>query len=688
MIYEDGYSIKRKKLLQALDRGEKPKIIDLGMYDLTQYFNEGDNQEISITEMIMSNKNLERKINHVKEEIYFSPAQKKALDILQKEDRVIFSAPTSFGKTLLVKEYIYNNKPKNIVFIVPTNALAYELEKSFKNNQNFKEYTIYNKNLINLKEGNRLDSVEKLLFIGTQEKFLELEANSIDLVDLFIIDEAYKLEESTKEQRAYKLSETFLKAFVLKSKKIFLLSPNAIFEGFDRYNFYIYKTNFNAVDKNFIVLNKNDFFDTLFKKGKNDKSILFCKTPKAISTFVTKFENELEIENSYEEFIHSLELDIHPDWDVIKLLRKGILTHHGQMPKYIQNKMINIFNNGSINILIGTNSISEGINTKTKNLFIDPEYGNLDNKLLIKNTIGRAGRLGEYPIGYVYSTKKIESEISEDIIIKLAISKEEELEEIENTKSKEKINEIGKKQNLESEDIEDLLNKYKISLDKLDKIINYLKKDINYPNLDNLPFMAKSIMKREYMADPYEEGILIRGVLQSKFKNREGKDQYINNFSDRIEFYNIQNEKKKKNKKKNSDIINSYMKFIYVNLEYYIMPIVDIGMDIYEKNPKWEFGNNVLKVITDCKKKYNKRMFSLNIDDLSEKEKSILNSLKDYGIMNELKNIDHKILAEIESRLKIRYSTIDVLNAIKYLSKNSDYNKDLYKIICDKYIDM
>ena len=41
--------------------------------------------------------------------------------------------------------------------------------------------------------------------------------------------------------------------------------------------------------------------------------------------------------------------------------------------------------NENYHILFGTNSISEGINTVTKNLFIHPEYNNLKDLLLLKN---------------------------------------------------------------------------------------------------------------------------------------------------------------------------------------------------------------------------------------------------------------------------------------------------------------
>ena len=53
-------------------------------------------------------------------------------------------------------------------------------------------------------------------------------------IDLFVIDEAYKLQESVvSNQRAYKLSETFLDSLANSSKKVFLLTPKAkLAEGF------------------------------------------------------------------------------------------------------------------------------------------------------------------------------------------------------------------------------------------------------------------------------------------------------------------------------------------------------------------------------------------------------------------------------------------------------------------------
>ena len=279
--------------------------------------------------------------------------------------------------------------------------MAYELENSFKNNTSFFNYSIFDRKKLEITEPM---SDEPLFFIGTQEKYLEIKDSLPKEIDLFVIDEAYKLEDSTRQQRGYKLSESFLDSITRRSKKIFLLSPNAKFMGFEKYGFREFNSLYNPVDKVFRIVDNEKFFQVLYRKAQKDKTILYCDTPTLINDTADKICLYFN-ENKSSDFINFLENEYHPDWSVVKLLKKGILVHHGQMPKYIQNKMINLFNNSDdFSLLIGTNSISEGINTPTKNMFIHPECKMiLTNKFFLKNTIGRAGRLGEYPIGYIYT---------------------------------------------------------------------------------------------------------------------------------------------------------------------------------------------------------------------------------------------------------------------------------------------
>lgn len=677
----DKYNKRRKKILEELAEGKDLSIIELGMYDLTPYF-KTDDFDVSLSEKIMLNKNYERRIEHVSNELYFSPPQYKALECLFRENRVILSAPTSFGKTLLIKEYIYRQKPKNIVYIVPTNALAYELERSFKENEKFSDYTIFDKCSMVEQINNENFIEEKLFFIGTQEKYLEINQNVMGEIDLFVIDEAYKLQESVRNQRAYKLSETFLDSMTINSKKIFLLTPKATLMGFDKYEFYMFKSDFNAVDKNYVVLEENNFFNVLLKKGEKEKTILFCNSPKQINAGYEQIKDLIK-NKADTEFVKLLETDIHPDWSVVKLLKAGILTHHGQMPKYVQNRMINLFNESkNYNILFGTNSISEGINTVTKNLFIHPEYNNLNDILLLKNTIGRAGRLGKYPIGYIYSCTKVEELVENEIVISLAIANEEEMSEIEDSKDNEKILQFSEKYDLDFEFSQQLIKTYKLSLTKLERILEALSDSRNFSGITNLPFIANKAFKNEYPGVLDIDKVLIGGYLQAFYKDGDQK-VYLNSFNDRIAYFN----KKAKILMNNTEIINSYMQFIYSTLEYYIMPLVNIGLEIKGKYPNWHFGKNVIESLDDCKSKYYTRTYGgLNIDDLSDEHKLIISAMKDYGMMSVLKNLNEEILDEIENCLNVRYSTIDVLRAINYLAQNSDGHKDFYSEIKKKYM--
>lgn len=274
----------------------------------------------------------------------------------------------------------------------------------------------------------------------------------------------------------------------------------------------------------------------MLDKGKKEKTILFCNSPRQINAGYEKIKNSITTEMDT-EFVKLLETDIHPDWSVVKLLKAGVLTHHGQMPKYVQNRMINLFNaNEEYNILFGTNSISEGINTVTKNLFIHPEYNNMSDILLLKNTIGRAGRLGKYPIGYIYSVVKVEELVENEIIISLAIANEEKLSEIEDTKNSEKILQFSQEYNLDFEFCQELLKTYKSSLVKLGKILNALKKDRNFVGITNLPFIANEAFENEYNGAMGIDKVLIRGYLQNYYIE-SGQKIFLNDFNDRIIYF-------------------------------------------------------------------------------------------------------------------------------------------------------
>lgn len=121
--------------------------------------------------------------------------QKLALDTFELGNKKLFlSAPTSFGKTFLLKEIIYRNRDKynNIVIVLPTVALLMEvtedLSSFFKQHQLV--YDIHNSVYRDLQIGNRN------VFILTPERVLRLLALYPALsIDFFFYDEIYKIDE-------------------------------------------------------------------------------------------------------------------------------------------------------------------------------------------------------------------------------------------------------------------------------------------------------------------------------------------------------------------------------------------------------------------------------------------------------------------------------------------------------------
>ena len=121
--------------------------------------------------------------------------QKDVLDTFENADGKLFlSAPTSFGKTFLLKEIIYKHYENynNIVIVLPTVALLIEVTEEIDdfNEKHRLGYTIYNSIYKDL------ELSERNIFILTPERVLRLLAVVPDIeLDFFFFDEIYKIDE-------------------------------------------------------------------------------------------------------------------------------------------------------------------------------------------------------------------------------------------------------------------------------------------------------------------------------------------------------------------------------------------------------------------------------------------------------------------------------------------------------------
>ena len=697
---DEQFNESRRKLLIKIDskQYEDLRPLDLGYFGLTTYLDRLDStRDIKMCDFYYRYLNKKYIIEHLGGNLTFMPIQKEALDFLKQNKKSILMAPTSFGKTLIVKEYIYVNKFNTVVYIVPTNALAYELQKSFKENDAFGDYTMFDK----IGKGGSDGIKTKILFVGTQEKFLEVK-EQIPFIDLAIIDEAYKLADPIENTRCYKLSKSFLDMINGYDCRIILLTPNAHLNGFGAYSFHKFSTTFNAVDKDYSVVDNDTFYSLLNAKKEDEKTILFCKTPDDISKVADKITcKKIGIDRFAKQVIE----DFHEDWTVAKLLAKGILTHDGVMPKYLQNKMLSLFNNenSKYKMMIGTNSISEGINTPTKNLFLHPSCNEIDNLLLIKNTIGRAGRLGKYPIGHIYSTINYENKIKEECNLEVSVFTEEGSKEISDASDENKIAEFCQNHSINKELYEKLMNKYHFSRSRLGTILNVLReKDYLNNSFSSIVWIAyqcnkNRISEKYYLHEAKKDSLLIRTLLQQYYYKDirivDGKKEYtnqipINNYTQRIEFFRCLLARHNDDTAlTNSEIMDSLIKLNYSTLDYTCYPIALIAKDIYENIPKWPFGKNVIEIIKAFLQRYH--TFAFGIDDyesLDENEIAVLLSLKELGLNINAINIGKEMVDEIIVELDSRYSMYDIVNALKRLSKNSKHKKT-YNEIINRYLD-
>ncbi|HHQ1160114.1 TPA: DEAD/DEAH box helicase, partial [Listeria innocua] len=96
------------------------------------------------------------------ENVVFHKEQKYLSNLIEKKENIVVSAPTSFGKSLLIQENVASKKFRNILIIQPTLALINETRLKLKH---YQEYNI----IVNTSQ----KMEQRNIFILTAERVLE-----------------------------------------------------------------------------------------------------------------------------------------------------------------------------------------------------------------------------------------------------------------------------------------------------------------------------------------------------------------------------------------------------------------------------------------------------------------------------------------------------------------------------------
>jgi replicative superfamily II helicase len=359
--------------------------------------------------------------DQIRQSIFSAPAEVKktfhikqaeVFNLLSQKESVVLSAPTSFGKSLIIESIIASNTLDNIVIVVPTIALIDELKtKFFKYKDKYKIIT-----------QSTQKPTDRNVFIFTQERVLEC-PNIID-IDFFVIDEFYKLSpSSSNDPRCDRLNLAFHKLHKI-CKFFYMLGPNingladgvesnlkCHFLKFDGFNTvatdeHYYPVRSTGNDKEKDVDRDKHLFEIL-ERVKDEQTVIYCKSPQRASSVMSKIISLgiLNFKNENEELAKWLRESYHRNWSLATAVESGVACHHAKLPRALASLIVEWFNKSKINILVCTSTLIEGVNTNARNIIIYDDCITGRSKLdafTFNNIAGRSGRMFEHFVGDVY----------------------------------------------------------------------------------------------------------------------------------------------------------------------------------------------------------------------------------------------------------------------------------------------
>nr|WP_277871747.1 DEAD/DEAH box helicase [Brachyspira aalborgi] len=335
--------------------------------------------------------------------------QLKVLNLLLKGENIVLSAPTSFGKSYIIDALISIKKPQNVLIIVPTIALLDETRRRI--------YLKF-KSDYNIITTSKQDIDNNNIFILTQERALSYIQEVRFPLNLFIVDEFYKIADNSGRAS---ILQKIISHFMYISEQKYFLCP--YIDDINE-NPFVKKDSFLKLDFNTVIVKeykkfqyygyKNIKLINLLKLIKNNKNIIYTNSINSVnklSSFLINKDittndnlgnNENNLLNSLLDWLKNNYTD---KWYLHDLIKKGIGIHNGQIHRCLTQIQLKLYNDTKIiNTIIATSSLIEGVNTQAKNIIL---YSNLIardkiDRFTYNNIKGRSGRMFKYYTGNIY----------------------------------------------------------------------------------------------------------------------------------------------------------------------------------------------------------------------------------------------------------------------------------------------
>ena len=372
---------------------------------------------------------------------------------------------TLIAELSILKFLIETDFSGKIIYLSPFKSLSTELEIKFKKSLGklgVKVSEFYGNYDFDPFGRNMIDSYD--LFILTPEKFdslLRTQDNFKENVGLIIIDEGHIIGETNKRGLRFELLVNRAKKIFENSRLIFI---SGVLPNMDDFTKWLTGNEDNSVETNWkptdvqigaLTWTKKETFIEYFNSEiKDSLNFMTDLYDEKYSSMLPKYRNEalalsaLKFSNEGQTFIFSptkrqirsasnaiikmsnkltgkfsnLKLKIDKEDKDIKNLKKqiidelgpenellnyidcGFIIHHADLPENIKIIIEDILRKNKINLAIGTNTLTQGINFPIKTVLIKSifrtRYEKIDEET-VNNLIGRAGRANEENNGRV-----------------------------------------------------------------------------------------------------------------------------------------------------------------------------------------------------------------------------------------------------------------------------------------------
>lgn len=371
---------------------------------------------------------------------FFIP-QKNIYDQLN-DDAFSYSAPTSMGKSFImevfIKNKIQNGARCNFARIVPTKALINEVrEDTVKGLDKLLEEMNYS--VITAASDYSLEEDHNFILVMTPERLLYLLISKPDFkIDYIFIDEAHKMTGRNSRGPFYYKTvdmlaqqdppphfifaspnipnpEVYLK-LVTEAQKGAENAISSTFAPVTQFKFLISQEtksirifNDHTQDTIFICKYGNasmsvvDFmnimtaFDQDKPLGERKRNIAYFSGKNGAIEAARAFakgKDDIDDED-LKQLANDIRDQVHGDYYLTKLIRKGIAYHIGYLPASIRQRIEKLFKAGKITAMFCTSTLIEGVNLPADNLFITnyrsgrPQMTSVE----FRNLIGRVGRI-------------------------------------------------------------------------------------------------------------------------------------------------------------------------------------------------------------------------------------------------------------------------------------------------------